>query len=87
MWPEDLPAGSVVMLSGKDDLMDSAQVKATLEAAGHVKVRVRHAQPCGHADACSHAGGISRRALGVRACLHESRAVCCTPGRVCVLVR
>ena len=39
LWPEDLPKGSVVMLSGKDDLMDSAEVKEMLDIAGHVKVR------------------------------------------------
>jgi hypothetical protein len=37
-WPEDLPPGSVVVLSGKDDLMDSGAVRAMLERAGHVQV-------------------------------------------------
>eukprot|EP00879_Flechtneria_rotunda_P012361 GHRR01012908.1.p1 GENE.GHRR01012908.1~~GHRR01012908.1.p1 ORF type:complete len:712 (+),score=258.73 GHRR01012908.1:229-2364(+) len=38
LWPEDLPPGSVVLLSGKDDLMDAAEVKDMLDVAGHVKV-------------------------------------------------
>lgn len=38
LWPEDLAPGSVVLLSGKDDLMDAAEVKDMLEVAGHVKV-------------------------------------------------
>eukprot|EP00882_Tetradesmus_deserticola_P002665 GHRQ01002835.1.p1 GENE.GHRQ01002835.1~~GHRQ01002835.1.p1 ORF type:complete len:271 (+),score=126.08 GHRQ01002835.1:316-1128(+) len=38
MWPEDLPPGSVVLLSGKDDLMDSGAVRGMLERAGHVQV-------------------------------------------------
>jgi hypothetical protein len=38
LWPEDLAPGSVVLLSGRDDLMNAHQVKAMLEAAGHVKV-------------------------------------------------
>jgi hypothetical protein len=29
----------VVLLSGKDDLMDAAEVKDMLDVAGHVKVR------------------------------------------------
>jgi hypothetical protein len=37
-WPEDLPPGSVVVLSGKDDLVDSGAVRAMLEQAGHVQV-------------------------------------------------
>lgn len=37
-WPEDLAPGSVVLLSGKDDLMDAAEVKDMLDVAGHVKV-------------------------------------------------
>ncbi|KAF6257737.1 Alpha/Beta hydrolase protein [Scenedesmus sp. NREL 46B-D3] len=37
-WPEDLPPGSVVLLSGKDDLMDSGAVRGMLERAGHVQV-------------------------------------------------
>lgn len=39
LWPEDLEPGSVVLLSGKDDLMDAAEVKDMLDVAGHVKVR------------------------------------------------
>ncbi|WIA42213.1 hypothetical protein OEZ86_009473 [Tetradesmus obliquus] len=38
MWPEDLPSGSVVLLSGKDDLVDSNAVRVMLERAGHVQV-------------------------------------------------
>ncbi|WIA21765.1 hypothetical protein OEZ85_000927 [Tetradesmus obliquus] len=38
MWPEDLPPGSVVLLSGKDDLVDSNAVRVMLERAGHVQV-------------------------------------------------
>jgi hypothetical protein len=39
IWPEDLAPGSVVLLSGQDDLMDAAEVKDMLDVAGHVKVR------------------------------------------------
>lgn len=38
LWPEDLAPGSVVLLSGRDDLMDAQQVKAMLEEPGHIKV-------------------------------------------------
>ncbi|WIA31944.1 hypothetical protein OEZ86_002801 [Tetradesmus obliquus] len=38
LWPEDLAAGSVVLLSGRDDLMNARQVQAMLERCGHVKV-------------------------------------------------
>jgi hypothetical protein len=39
LWPEDLANGSVVLLSGRDDLMNARQVQAMLERCGHVKVR------------------------------------------------
>ncbi|WIA08349.1 hypothetical protein OEZ85_007789 [Tetradesmus obliquus] len=42
LWPEDLAPGSVVLLSGKDDLMDAAEVKDMLDVAGHVKVMYNH---------------------------------------------
>jgi hypothetical protein len=38
LWPEDLPRGSLVMLSGRDDLMNSMEVKDMLEVAGGIKV-------------------------------------------------
>lgn len=38
LWPEDLAPGSVVLLSGRDDLMDAQQVKAMLEEFDHIKV-------------------------------------------------
>ncbi|KAF8059754.1 hypothetical protein HT031_005162 [Scenedesmus sp. PABB004] len=38
LWPEDLAPGSVVLLSGQDDLMDAPAVSAMLRDAGHVKV-------------------------------------------------
>ncbi|KAF6265894.1 hypothetical protein COO60DRAFT_768266 [Scenedesmus sp. NREL 46B-D3] len=38
LWPEDLAAGSVVLLSGRDDLMNARQVQAMLERCGHIKV-------------------------------------------------
>jgi len=37
-----LAPGSVVLLSGKDDLMDAAEVKDMLDVAGHVKVMYNH---------------------------------------------
>lgn len=37
-WPEDLPRGSTILLSGKDDLMDSPEVNVMLQGADHVKV-------------------------------------------------
>jgi hypothetical protein len=40
LWPEDLANGSVVLLSGRDDLMNARQVQAMLERCGHVKVRL-----------------------------------------------
>jgi hypothetical protein len=47
-WPEDLPPGSVVVLSGKDDLMDSGAVRAMLERAGHVQVGAWEGRRGGH---------------------------------------
>lgn len=38
LWPEDLAPGSVVLLSGRDDLMNAQQVKAMLEEFDHIKV-------------------------------------------------
>eukprot|EP00775_Hariotina_reticulata_P003336 gene3336-3612_t len=38
LWPEDLAPGSVVLLSGRDDLMNARQVQAMLTKAGHIKV-------------------------------------------------
>lgn len=38
LWPEDLAPGSVVLLSGGDDLMNAQQVKAMLEEFDHIKV-------------------------------------------------
>lgn len=38
LWPEDLAPGSVVLLSGCDDLMNAQQVKAMLEQFDHIKV-------------------------------------------------
>lgn len=38
LWPEDLAPGSVVLLSGRDDLMNAQQVRAMLEESGHIKV-------------------------------------------------
>jgi hypothetical protein len=38
LWPEDLAQGSVVLLSGRDDLMNARQVQAMLEPCGHIKV-------------------------------------------------
>jgi hypothetical protein len=38
LWPEDLAAGSVVLLSGRDDMMNARQVQAMLTKAGHIKV-------------------------------------------------
>jgi hypothetical protein len=40
LWPEDMPPGSVVLLSGNDDLVHADEVKLMLEQQGsHIKVR------------------------------------------------
>lgn len=40
LWPEDMPPGSVVLLSGNDDLVHADEVKLMLEQCGsHIKVR------------------------------------------------
>ncbi|KAI8474759.1 MAG: hypothetical protein J3K34DRAFT_517850 [Monoraphidium minutum] len=39
LWPEDMPPGSVVLLSGNDDLVHADEVKLMLEQSGsHIKV-------------------------------------------------
>lgn len=48
LWPEDLRPGSVVLLSGRDDLMNAQQVKEMLERSGHVKVNESNRFCCLH---------------------------------------
>jgi hypothetical protein len=38
LWPEDLGTGSVVLLSGRDDLMNARQVQEMLTRCGHIRV-------------------------------------------------
>jgi len=38
LWPEDMPPGSVVILSGNDELCPEAEVRQMLEMCGHIKV-------------------------------------------------
>jgi hypothetical protein len=38
LWPDDLPPGSVVLLSGQDDLVAAQDVQAMLEKRGNIKV-------------------------------------------------
>eukprot|EP00877_Chromochloris_zofingiensis_P001901 jgi/Chrzof1/11711/Cz06g06140.t1 len=38
LWPEDMPIGSVVLLSGDDDLVSGETVRDMLEKSGHIKV-------------------------------------------------
>ena len=47
LWPGDLPPRSLVVLSGRDDLVPSALVEAHLAAAAH-PARVMHHPALGH---------------------------------------
>lgn len=38
LWPEDLPAGSVVLLSGRDDLIDAELALKMMQGQPHIKV-------------------------------------------------
>jgi hypothetical protein len=41
LWPEDLPAGSAVLLSGGDALVAADDVARMLRSGGHDRVRVQ----------------------------------------------
>lgn len=80
LWPEDLVPGSVVLLSGRDDLMNAQQVKTMLEQAGHVKVGV---QACGCSLCIAAPGGMLAAADAAQGLL-ELPVVCLqaiTPAR------
>lgn len=88
LWPEDMPPGSVVLLSGNDDLVHADEVRLMLEQSGsHIKVcmgrmgcmgcmgRMGHACSAMHAcnaHPCMHAA--NGRARSRRACMQRARS-------------
>lgn len=48
IWPEQMPVGSVVMVSGQDSIVPAQHVRKLLEGSAHVKLqtneRFHHAQ-------------------------------------------